>query len=96
MWLYWLFSGYGLRASRAFVSLLVALIASACVFQALEPATFPSIVEALLGAIRMVVPGLRVSYKLSTGGQVTEIALSILGPILLGLGFLALRGRVRR
>jgi hypothetical protein len=97
IWMYWLFSGYGLRASRAFGWLLLVIIggtmAGAHVGFKAGPGTY---YDRLLFSLRAVLPGLQSSEQLSMAGSFIEIALTLLGPVLFALAVLALRGRVKR
>ncbi len=95
--LYWVLSGYGLRASRAFLW-LIALIISGGIEMA--HAGFAdgegTYTRGLMFSLRAVLPGLRRVEKLTTIGDLVEIGLSLVGPLLFALAVLALRGRVRR
>jgi hypothetical protein len=97
---YWLLSGYGLKASKA-IAWLVALIVVAAVGLRLWGFTPEApweraglfALESTSGLVRMVnAPG----YALTYIGEVIQFALRILGPLLLGLTFIALRARVKR
>jgi hypothetical protein len=95
---YWLASGYGLLVSRSLAVLALVFAGAATVLQRLGfpdgPTSWPT---ALLFALRAVLPGMRrTSIPLTTTGEAAEIILGILGPILIALLLLALRGRVRR
>jgi hypothetical protein len=124
--LYWLISGYGLRASRAITALATAITAATIIFatigfahtsttiyrplippangtspayqQSTIPGAKPGWGTALYHAIDsstslLHTPG---NEALTTTGRATEIALRLLGPVLLGLAVLAIRGRVKR
>ncbi|MGH6948077.1 MAG: hypothetical protein ACREDZ_12175, partial [Kiloniellales bacterium] len=97
VWMYWLFSGYGLRASRAFAWLLAVIIggtvAATHVGFVVGRGTY---YEGLLFSLRAVLPGLQSSQQLSMAGGFIEIALTLLGPVFFALAVLALRGRVKR
>lgn len=95
LWLYWALSGYGLRASRALLG-LVALIAAATVLLERTKDGLPDWSASLLSSLRATIPGLSVQANLNKTGEAIEIALTLLGPVLLGLAILALRGRVKR
>jgi uncharacterized protein YjbI with pentapeptide repeats len=94
---YWALSGYGLRASRAFLTLLVTVIAFAAAFHFWGFASSESFGDAVLFAVGSSV---RVAsareHPLNATGDALHIALGVIGPVLLGLGLLAIRGRVRR
>jgi len=97
LWLYWLVSGYGLRASRAFASLalVIALLAIPLTFWGFDPTRGYG--RALLFAAESSISLLRVpEAKLTAAGEVTQIALRLAGPLFFGLAVLALRSRVRR
>ncbi len=94
---YWAASGYGLRASRALIALTVVILLAAV---ALTAWGFPMTVpygRSILFATDSSISLLRApTAKLTAGGQVIEICLRLVGPLLFGLALLALRGRVRR
>jgi uncharacterized protein YjbI with pentapeptide repeats len=104
---YWLVSGYGLRASRALVALGGVVLVAALV---LELWGFPSQVyrhghtagflDCVLYAAGSVVSinlvGGHIPEVLSDWGDVVRLVLRIAGPVLLGLAALAVRGRVKR
>ncbi|HEX2314192.1 MAG TPA: pentapeptide repeat-containing protein [Thermomonospora sp.] len=97
--LYWLVSGYGLRAWRAFTALAVAVLLAAFAFREWG---FPAKArmdygDSLRFTLRAATSLLRGSEQaLTPTGEWIELVLRFLGPVLLGLGVLALRGRVRR
>jgi hypothetical protein len=137
LWLYWLISGYGLRASRALAAFIVVLLVAAGLFAfgggfdlsatatagspttttaaspttatgpaasnpPSAPATTPatadtSFVGALVFSARTVIGLTRLPQPdLTRLGDVVQILLRILGPVLLGLAVLSVRGRVKR
>ena len=99
VWLYWLVSGYGLRASRALVALALTIAVSALLFDrfGFDPHQRPDAgpllfaVESSIGLLRAPEPG-----TLTAGGHVVQIALRLAGPLFFGLAILSLRGRVKR
>jgi uncharacterized protein YjbI with pentapeptide repeats len=99
--LYWLVSGYGLRASRALIALALTVVAFAVAFdlrgfqpdQAFDRTLLFS-AESISGLFR--VPQLPRGVRLTEEGQWLQMALRLLGPLLFGLALLALRGRVKR
>lgn len=99
--MYWLVSGYGLRASRS-ILVLIGLVAGAAVV--LQQAGFPGrhlpgYLDCLLYAAGSVLSLSLTGHlpaQLTDWGQAVRIALRIGGPVLLGLGALAIRGRVKR
>ena len=99
--MYWAVSGYGLRATRAFMALAFLIFGSAAV---LKFAGFPGRAPAYLDSL-LYVGGSVLSLSLTIGklpavlthwGDAIRILLRIAGPVLLGLGALALRGRIKR
>jgi uncharacterized protein YjbI with pentapeptide repeats len=123
---YWAVSGYGLRASRALLALLLALAVGTVLFatvgfghtqqtvyvpirstNANQPVAYkqtsvpegkPGFREAAYYSVQSATSLLRepTTEPLTTVGRITEITLRLLGPLLLGLAVLALRGRVKR
>jgi len=98
---YWAISGYGLRATRAFIALAVLIAGSAAV---LQYAGFPGHTPAYLDSL-LYAAGSMLSLDLTIGhlpvvlthwGDAIRVLLRIAGPVLLGLAALALRGRVKR
>jgi len=95
--LYWLVSGYGLRAMRALAWLLLIVVVAAAVLRdSGYVGPEPSFADALLTAIEGVIPGVPTSGMLTMSGRIVDLVLIILGPVLLGLAALALRNRVKR
>jgi hypothetical protein len=93
VWLYWMFSGYGLRASRAFAWLAVLTVVGTLVAANRYCLSF---VEGLIFSLYALLPGLQPNEALPAEGQFLNIVLTVLGPVLLALAVLALRGRVKR
>jgi uncharacterized protein YjbI with pentapeptide repeats len=125
LWLYWLLSGYGLRAWRALTALAVVVVLAGIVLafwgfpsgapgfrpitvnrggalvyeqQAAEP---PPGLRRLPDAIRFSARSATVLLRgpdraLTPLGEWLEIGLRFIGPVLLGLAVLSVRGRVRR
>lgn len=98
VYLYWLASGYGLRVWRALFSLLLTVAIGALFFflGMDSPSQNSSIFYIFLISIRSVIPGLSARADLSYVGQLNEIALAIIGPVLLALTALAIRERTKR
>ena len=107
--LYWLISGYALRASRALVTVLAALVVAALLFMAAgfdvqpppaAPAAAvagPDFADALLFSARTALGlGSNPPPRLTTWGGVIQIAVRVTVPVLLGLAVLSIRGRVKR
>jgi len=96
IWLYWLVSGYGLRASRALLALGVTVLFFAFLF------TVWDIRDGLFGdnlvfSLQSTTSLLRSPEEhLSIKGRLLEIGLRLLGPLFFGLALLSLRGRVKR
>ena len=97
LFLYWFVSGYGLRASRALACLLVVVVAFAVGFSLWGFKTKATFIQALLYSANSTTALLRgPQAALTTAGQVLDIGLRLLGPLLFGLVILSLRGRVKR
>jgi len=97
LFLYWLVSGYGLRASRALVAYFVTVVAFALGLHAWGFATPTTLAGALLYSINSTVSLLSPPERdLTTPGQLMDIALRLLGPLFFGLILLAIRGRLKR
>jgi uncharacterized protein YjbI with pentapeptide repeats len=99
LWLYWLVSGYGLRASRALVALAITIAVGAILLGlfGFDEGEHPES-GAVLFAVESSLSLLRApeTNPLTDGGEVVAIALRLLGPLFFGLALLSLRGRVRR
>jgi uncharacterized protein YjbI with pentapeptide repeats len=97
---YWLLCGYGLKASRALITLLLAVAAGSLGLWTWGFTPDPSYTRALLYSIESTsslfrvpsAPGLDITYA----GEGIQIALRTLGPVLIALAVLALRARVKR
>jgi uncharacterized protein YjbI with pentapeptide repeats len=97
VWLYWLVSGYGLRASRALVALLVTVLVFAVLFDAWGFEKSTPFTTALLFSAESTTSLLRGTERnLTTLGEGMWIALRLLGPVFFGLALLSLRGRIKR
>jgi uncharacterized protein YjbI with pentapeptide repeats len=96
--LYWLLSGYGLRAARPLGMLFALLLASTVLLRRFGfPSGAVDWATAALFSLRYVLPGMRRSpVALTPLGEGIEIAIGFFGPALLALFVLALRGRVKR
>jgi hypothetical protein len=99
LWLYWLVSGYGLRASRALAALAIVIALGAILlaligFDDNKPPQAGFVVFALESSISLLrQPD---TENLTVAGHLTQIGLRIAGPLFFGLALLALRGRVKR
>ena len=96
VWAYWLISGYGLRALRSMFCLLGVFLVGSVLMRDFGLKKSHSWSTSFIASGQSLVPGLSVSANLTGLGEAFEIALRIMGPILLGLAALALRNRVRR
>ena len=95
---YWLVSGYGLRAWRALACLLVVILVGAVGLWAVgftgHRQAWSSALLYTAGAVtRLVNPP---TGLLTEPGQAIRLVVGLLGPLLLALALLALRGRVKR
>jgi hypothetical protein len=96
---YWLVSGYGLRAWRAFVWLAGITAALAIAFHLvgfIRPPQPDSYWTSLLYAFRATLSLTDNEVTLTAWGKFLQAVLRLTGPVLLGLAILALRGRVKR
>ncbi len=96
--LYWLTSGYGLRASRSFISLATIVISATVGLQKFGFSDGPVCWStATLYTLKSVLPSFKnTGVTLTLTGECIEIVVRFTSPILLALFFLALRGRVKR
>lgn len=97
--LYWLVSGYGLRAWRALACLAVVIAGFAVGFHLIGFTTPPqptSYWTSLLYAFRATVSLTDDEVKLTAWGSLLQALLRLAGPVLLGLALLAVRNRVKR
>jgi Pentapeptide repeats (9 copies) len=98
--LYWLVSGYGLRASRALVALLATIVVFALLLWWVGFDPRPSLTRSLLFSAGSTSSLFRVPQtpgtSLSEAGEALQIALRLLGPLFFGLALFSLRGRVKR
>jgi len=98
LWLYWMVSGYGLRASRALLSLAITIVVLGAIpldLWGFRPDR--SYGSALLFSLQSSISLLRTpEAKLTVAGEVIQIILRLAGPLFVGLALLALRGRVKR
>jgi hypothetical protein len=97
---YWALSGYGLKGSRAIAAWLVIVVAASVGFSVCGFTTDVSYERALLFAVESTSGLLRVpntsGLTLTYGGEVLQLVLRLIGPLLLGLALLAVRARVKR
>jgi hypothetical protein len=97
IWLYWLVSGYGLRASRALIALAATVLLFAALFTIWDIHGGASFLDDLVFSLQSTISLVRAPEEgLPTEGQVLEIGLRLLGPLFFGLALLSLRGRLKR
>jgi hypothetical protein len=95
--LYWLVSGYGLRALRALTLLALALVGSSLAFQHIGfAAMHTSLRTSFIYAAQTAISIPDVQTQLTDWGRLIRIALRLITPLLLGLSLLAVRNRVKR
>jgi uncharacterized protein YjbI with pentapeptide repeats len=95
--LYWLVSGYGLRASRALLSLLVTILVFAALLYAWGFPSQRSFLDAVTFSAESTTSLFRAPDRpLTLAGEWLQIGLRLLGPLFFGLALLSLRGRVKR
>ncbi len=95
--LYWLLSGYGMRATRALIALALLVLAAALALHAWGFTKPQDLASSLLFSIESTTSLLRApSLALTDAGRAVNIVLRLLGPLLIGLALLSLRGRVKR
>jgi hypothetical protein len=95
---YWMLSGYGLRAWRAFASLTLLLLIGGILLRAHGyPGTADqTYTDAILDFLQTSIGLARIPDDATSAGRVTYIFGRLLCPALIGLAALALRGRVKR
>jgi uncharacterized protein YjbI with pentapeptide repeats len=96
---YWLISGYGLRAWRALAWLLGVVAVFTLLFHWYgfrESAQPDSYWQSLLATLETALSLEDKNAGLTGWGRLLRVLLRIIGPLLLGLAVLALRGRVKR
>jgi hypothetical protein len=101
LWLYWLISGYGLRAWRAMAALavvigLVGVGFSRVGFDHPHPSQVASWLYALQAAVSLEGKARQLSGQLTLPGELLRVGLRFTGPVLIGLAVLSIRGRVKR
>jgi uncharacterized protein YjbI with pentapeptide repeats len=98
--LYWLVSGYGLRASRALIALVVTVLVFALLFWQVGFEPQVGLTRALLFSLSSTTSLFRAprapGAELTELGELLQIVLRLLGPLFFGLALFALRGRVKR
>jgi hypothetical protein len=96
--LYWLISGYGLRAWRA-IAAVACLVALSTAYFALakELGSNANVASALLLSVQSITALFRgPEQQLSPSGEWVQLFLRFIGPVLIGLAILSIRGRVKR
>jgi uncharacterized protein YjbI with pentapeptide repeats len=98
LWAYWLTCGYSLRALRAVICLFVLLGLSTITLHTFgfvpgKASWADAFLYAAGAATRLISPPLGL---ISRWGETVLIAVSLVGPVLIGLAVLALRNRVKR
>jgi hypothetical protein len=95
--IYWLSSGYGLRASRALAWLFLVVLGGAIALREVgfrSPST--AFHRAWLSAWESAIPGIGRTDQLTGWGRAINLVLAVFGPVFLALAALALRNRVKR
>jgi hypothetical protein len=100
LWLYWVVSGYGLRASRALAALAVTIIAFGLAYHVVGFDPEAPLYRAGLFSLESTsslfrtppTPGL----ALTPWGEILHVVERLLGPLFFALIVLSLRGRVKR
>jgi hypothetical protein len=97
---YWLVSGYGLRTTRALMSLAATIVVFAWAFRDWGFARTPTWSRALLftseSTTSLFRPVVARGNVLTQDGEILSLVLRLLGPLFLGFAVLSLRGRVKR
>jgi hypothetical protein len=97
---YWFISGYGLKASRALIALVFVIGVASYGLHNWGFRPDPPYARALLYSIESTSSLFRTpesgGVNLTYAGEAMQSALRLLGPILIGLAFLAIRARVKR
>ena len=98
--LYWLVSGYGLRASRALIALALTVVAFAFLFDWWGFSPDRHLGRALIFSIESTSSLFRLpeteGSALTPAGEVLQVVLRLLGPLFFALALLSVRGRVKR
>jgi hypothetical protein len=98
--LYWLVSGYGLRATRALLALALTVVVFGGLLWWLGFTPRPSLTRSLLFSLESTSSLFRVpetrDFSLTESGELLQVILSLLGPLFFGLMLFSLRGRLKR
>jgi Pentapeptide repeats (9 copies) len=97
---YWAFAGYGLRASRALLGLILVIALGSVVMWRVGFHHRPTFAHAGRTAVESTSSLFRLQSESTTGlshwGVLTEWSLRWLGPLFIALAILSMRGRVKR
>lgn len=98
---YWLVSGYGLKASRAFLAWLAVVLGASVLVSRYGYAPSLSFGRAVIFSIEGTSSLIRFAnppsiFHIRPAGEAVRAFLRIIGPVLIGLWLLALRSRVKR
>jgi hypothetical protein len=101
LWLYWLVSGYGLRAWRALaaVAVVIGLFGvgfSRAGFHHPHPSQAVSWLYALQATVSLERKAHQMSGQRTLPGELLRVGLRLTGPVLLGLALLSIGARVKR
>jgi uncharacterized protein YjbI with pentapeptide repeats len=101
LWLYWLTSGYGLRAWRALAALALVVGLAGVGFSRVgfhhpHPSQVASWLYALQATVSLEGKARQLSGQLTLPGELLRVGLRFTGPVLLALAVLSIRGRVKR
>jgi uncharacterized protein YjbI with pentapeptide repeats len=100
LWLYWLVSGYGLRASRALIALALTVVVFAFLFDLWGFRPDRGYARTLLFSVESTSSLFRApeteGAALTASGELLQVLLRLAGPLFFGLALLSLRGRVKR
>lgn len=94
---YWLLAGYGMRAGRALLLWVTAVLLGGYLMgiYGYKDGT-PTVEESLLFALRATIPGVRTEGTLTSEGSLIEAVLRVVGPLSLALFAVAVRTRLMR
>jgi uncharacterized protein YjbI with pentapeptide repeats len=97
IWIYWLVSGYGLRASRSLLSLVATVLVFAALLYAWGFPSHESFLDSVTFSAESTTSLLRAPRRsLTVAGEWLQIGLRLLGPLFFGLALLSIRGRIKR
>jgi uncharacterized protein YjbI with pentapeptide repeats len=98
---YWVISGYGLRALRALAWLIVIDIVLAVLLQVIgfnsrDPGFRDALIYTAQSTVSIQSSNMTLTSHVSWAGEILRIVLRLVGPLLLGLALLSVRNRVKR